>query len=308
MAQRSIDHDARRQTYLKSPSNEGIYIGNPSGLSTYKIEWLPMDDGYGHVLADTSHETPSHAILLAVLQISGEDCWVYPDGKWKGPTPYTKSLADMKLSCSGTIPTGAGVFRDDFQHVIRNLESIRNMIASPGSKKRGLLVPVEIGDPTDENKLKVKFQHILFKENSVEEIGVRTRANTRGQHHLDMDDWPAFSAAARNALNDMKTTHIVDPLPLYDSKAKVVEPKLYCESLIRATVEVKFNLCHWCIRKGGIEEDVYVAYIDSMYILPGVPAMALSAPGSKLHSNKAEPPTPPRRRAVHPPTCLCTIM
>lgn len=122
MAQRSIDHDARRQRYLKSPSNEGIYIGNPSGLSTYKIEWLPIgdSDGYGHVLADTSHETPSHAILRAVLQISGEDCWVYPDGKWKGPTIYTTSLADMNLRCSGTIPR-AGVFRDDFQHVIRNL-------------------------------------------------------------------------------------------------------------------------------------------------------------------------------------------
>lgn len=97
----------------------------------------------------------------------------------------------------------------------------------------------------------------------------------------------------------MKTTHIVDPLPLYryDSNDKAVEPRLYHKSLIGATVEVRFNLCHWCIRNGGIEEDVYVAYIDSMYILP-VPAMALSAPGRKLHSNQAEPPTPPRRRAV----------
>ncbi len=168
MAQRSIDHDARRQRYLKSPSNEGIYIGNPSGLSTYKIEWLPIgdSDGYGHVLADTSHETPSHAILRAVLQISGEDCWVYPDGKWKGPTIYTTSLADMNLRCSGTIPR-AGVFRDDFQHVIRNLESIRNMIASPGRQKRGVLVPVKIGDSTDENKLKVRFHHKLFKVSGI---------------------------------------------------------------------------------------------------------------------------------------------
>ncbi|PBL02739.1 hypothetical protein ARMGADRAFT_1006074 [Armillaria gallica] len=291
MAQRSKDH-ARRQKYLESPSAKGIYIGNPSGLSTYKIGWLPMDDGSGgHVLADTSRKESSHAILLAVLRIT-EDCWVHPVGKWKGPTEHTDSLADMKLNCSGTIP-GAGVFRDDFQHVIRNLESIRKMIASPGIKKRGSLVPVAIGDPTDENKLKVKFHHKLFKEKKSVEIGVRTRANTRGQHDWNMDNWPgpgvALSVAARNALEDMKTTHIVDPLPLYDSKNNAVEPELYHKSLIGATVEVKFNLCHWCIKdeKTGIVEDVYVAYIDNMYILPGVPAMALSPPGKKLHSTAA---------------------
>ena len=131
-----------------------------------------------------------------------------------------------------------------------------------------------------------------------------TIAILAGQHDWNMDNWPgsgvALSVAARNALEDMKTTHIVDPLPLYDSKNNAVEPKLYHKSLIGATVEVKFNLCHWCIKdkNTGIVEDVYVAYIDNMYILPGVPAMALSAPGRKLHSNQAEPPTPPRRRAV----------
>ncbi len=124
------------------------------------------------------------------------------------------------------------------------------------------------------------------------------------QHHWNMDNWPgsgvALSDAARNALKDMKTTHIVDPLPLYyDSEAEAVKPELYHKSLIGATVEVKFNLCHWCIwnENKGIEEEVYGAYIDSMHILP-VPAMTLSAPGRKLHSKQAEPPTPPRRRAV----------
>lgn len=165
MTRKPIDHDALRRSYLQSPSNKGIYIGNPSVLSTSSLQWLPMDDG-GHVLADTSHGEPSHAILLTVLRISAQDCWVYPDGKWKGPTTYTKSLADLRLRCSGVIPV-AGVFRDDFEHVIKNLEFIRNMIASPGSKKRGVLVPVQNGDPADETQsgLKVKFQHVLFKVN-----------------------------------------------------------------------------------------------------------------------------------------------
>ncbi|KAK0453827.1 hypothetical protein EV421DRAFT_1766800 [Armillaria borealis] len=291
MPQKSVDHNALRQAYLESPSSEGIYIGNPSGLSMHNLQWLPMDDGHGHVLVDTSHEAPSHAILLAVLRITEKDCWVYPDGKWKGPTQHTNSRADMKLRCSGAIPR-AGVFRDDFQHVIRNLESIRNMIASPGSKKRGVLVPVEIGDPKDESGLKVQFQHVLFKDKPVPGVGgVGTRLRTRGQHRWNMDNWPVSSVAAGNALKDMKATHIVDPLPLYDSKGTAVHPELYTSSLVGATVEVRFNLCYWRIK----DEDVYGAYVDNMCILP-VPAQVLPSPAKKRRSVQAEHPLTPSKR------------
>ncbi|KAK0230599.1 hypothetical protein IW262DRAFT_1339253 [Armillaria fumosa] len=289
MPRKPIDHDALRRSYLLSPSKHGIYIGNPSVLSTSSLQWLPMDGG-GHVLADISHEEPSHAILLTVLRISAHDCWVYPDGRWRGPTPYTKSFADTRLRCSGIIPV-AGVFHDDFEHVVENLESIRNMIASPGSKKRGVLVPVETGDPTDESNLKVKFQHILFKEKDSKEGSVRTRASTRSQHPWTMDNWPVTSVAAEEALKDMKSTYGVDPLPLYDSEDRPVEPELYRRSLIGATVEVRFNLCHWRI----MNEDVYVAYVDNMCILP-VPAMVLSSPAKKRRSVQAEHPLSPSKR------------
>ncbi|KAK0230598.1 hypothetical protein IW262DRAFT_1488939 [Armillaria fumosa] len=296
MPQVPVDYNALRQAYLASPPNEGIYIGNPYGLSKHNLKWLPTDDGYGHVLADTSHETPSHAILRTVLHIT-EDLWVYPDGKWNGSTKFTDKLADLKLNCSGTIPE-AGVFRDDFQHVIRNLESIMKKTASQGSRKSGVLVPVKVGDPTDENGLKVKFQHILFKEKPEEEggPGVRTRANTKGQSRWNIDNWPANSEKAKKELKAMRTTHIVDPLPLYDSQARPVHPELYTKSLIGATVEVRFNLCHWHINYEN--KDVYVAYIDKMCILP-VPAKALSLPGKKIRSGyEVEPPTPPRGRVA----------
>ena len=108
-----------------------------------------------------------------------------------------------------------------------------------------------------------------------------------------MDNWPVTSDASKEALKDLKRTHGVDPLPLYDSEDTLVDPELYSRSLIGATVEVRFNLCHWRI----MDEDVYVAYVDNMYILP-VPAMALPPPGTKFRSDQAEPPTPPRRRAM----------
>ncbi|KAK0190766.1 hypothetical protein F5146DRAFT_1137592 [Armillaria mellea] len=284
MPQIPIDHDALRQGYLESPPNQGIYIGNPSSLSMHNLKWMPMNGGRGHVLVDTSHETPSHAILLVVLHITRKNCWVYPDGKWKGPTKYTESLADMKLNCFGEIPE-AGVFRDDFQHVIRNLESIRNKIASPGSKKSGVLFPVEIGNPADENGLKVKFHHTLFKKLKSEGEGgpvwlFTTIAVLAGQHDWNMDNWPAVSDVAKKALKDMKTTHMVDPLPLYDSEDTPVNPKLYHSSLAGATVEVRFNLCHWHIENE--DKDVYSAYIDSMYILP-VPGTVVSHPGRKSY-------------------------
>lgn len=295
MPRAPVDYDAMRRAYLELPSNEGIYIGNPSGLSMHNLKWLPTDDGYGHVLADISHETPSHAILRTVLHITA-DLWVYPDGMWNGSTKFTDKLADMKLHCSGAIPQ-AGVFRDDFQHVIRNLESIMKKTAFQGSQRSGVLVPVKVGDPTDENGLKVKFHHILFKEKPEEEgrPGVRTRANTRDQPRWNIDNWPATTEKAKRELEAMRTTHIVDPLPLYDFQARLVHPELCKKSLIGATVEVTFNLCHWHFNRNN--KDVYVAYIDKMHILP-VPAQVLSLPGKIRSDHKVEPPTLPRDRVA----------
>lgn len=64
------------------------------------------------------------------------------------------------------------------------------------------------------------------------------------------------------------------------------------------TVDVRFNLSHWCIKKGALKEDVYVAYIDNMSILPG-PTMVLSSPAKKRRIDQPDPLAPSKRQALH---------
>ncbi|KAK0499888.1 hypothetical protein EDD18DRAFT_1282340 [Armillaria luteobubalina] len=281
---------ALREIYLHSSPEHGIYLGDPTAHG--KTRWLPMEGAGadGHVLAThgDDDEALSPASLLAVLRITSEDNWTIPDGNWKGPRAFTKHFADVKLTCTGAQPP-SGVFRGDYSHVVENLKRIQDMIAVAGcEKKKGLLVRSKHGDPS--GGLKVKFQHALFEVRFLTTIAILV-----DQPRWNIDNWPATTEKAKRELEAMRTTHIVDPLPLYDFQARLVHPELCKKSLIGATVEVTFNLCHWHFNRNN--KDVYVAYIDKMHILP-VPAQVLSLPGKIRSDHKVEPPTLPRDRVA----------
>ncbi|KAF9232809.1 hypothetical protein BU15DRAFT_67126 [Melanogaster broomeanus] len=63
------------------------------------------------------------------------------------------------------------------------------------------------------------------------------------QRTYDLDDWPVHSEGARNALDEMKSTHRAVPLPAYDVHDRLISPASYRQQLQGAVVEIHFDLC-----------------------------------------------------------------
>lgn len=67
------------------------------------------------------------AILTIIAQLVPGQSWLYPDGRWTGPTQYVRRFTDIKLVCTGGAPTHSE-FADDYTAAIANLNEIMGRI------------------------------------------------------------------------------------------------------------------------------------------------------------------------------------
>ena len=96
-----------------------------------------------------------------------------------------------------------------------------------------------------------------------------------------IENWPAFSDAARGGLDSIRQTHRVIPIPAYDVEGKLIDPHYHCRHLEGALAEVHFNLTHWSISRQGVPgKDVYTADIALIRVL--VPPRAAATPCTPL--------------------------
>ena len=97
---------------------------------------------------------------------------------------------------------------------------------------------------------------------------------------FSIENWPAFSDAARGGLDSIKQTHRVIPIPAYDLEGKLIDPRYYCRHLEGAVAEVHFNLSHWSIARQGVPgKDVYTADIVLIRVI--APPRATATPRTR---------------------------
>jgi hypothetical protein len=97
------------------------------------------------------------ATLTMVALISSENIWLVEDGHWKGPTAYTKSFDELKLTCLMVSPMPLPNFATDFPNVLHNVRWLMQQTETKGNNKQGVLNPKE--KPTTS----IKLRHILFE-------------------------------------------------------------------------------------------------------------------------------------------------
>ena len=78
------------------------------------------------------------AILAMVVKIVPGQNWLYPDGKWTGPTLFVKSFSDVKLLCTGTAPDHIR-FHNDYATSVANLNSIMDIVKTVRHPTIGVL-------------------------------------------------------------------------------------------------------------------------------------------------------------------------
>jgi len=105
---------------------------------------------------DESESRLVPAPLTLVALLSSDNCWLAPDGFWKGPTAYTPTLADFKMNCQLAAPN-LSPFTDDFTRVMRNVQWLMTSIETEGNEKQGIL------DPKEKPFATIKLRHVLFE-------------------------------------------------------------------------------------------------------------------------------------------------
>ena len=104
--------------------------------------------------------------------------------------------------------------------------------------------------------------------------------------------WPAIHPEAEEAKKGIASTHRVVPLPAYDTKGNLIEPRRYRDALPGAMVRVNFTLSHWHFPALD-PHHTFVADIVSVRIL--VDPAPQSAPKRKTAKRDPEIGASPRR-------------
>jgi hypothetical protein len=149
------------------------YLGNANILE--KVTWIESNRGHRLVLSDavdlltqssedndTKEDKPNpteipSAELSIIARISHDDCWLAPDGFWKGRTRITPTFADLKLSCAAEAP-GYAEFDDEFGQALHNLEAIVDARRTPEvDTMKGLFIT-----SGSQKGPKIKIRHPVF--------------------------------------------------------------------------------------------------------------------------------------------------
>jgi hypothetical protein len=155
------DEEQHNPTYLGHTNlmDNVTWIDNGRGhrLVEKKLvdSWTDANDGDGQ--SATKFSTLPSADLSIIAKISRDDCWLAPDGFWKGRTKVTPTFADLKLSFTAE-PPGYREFDAEFDKTLDNIQLLMAARETPDIKlKKGLLLTSESIGAT-----KIKFRHVLF--------------------------------------------------------------------------------------------------------------------------------------------------
>ena len=86
-----------------------------------------------------------------------------------------------------------------------------------------------------------------------------------------IQNWPCTNDAAQEALELLKDTHRVIPIPAYEVEGGLMYPQYYRRQLQGALVEIHFTLSHWSIAAKPDQRhentDMYLVEVYSIRVL-----------------------------------------
>lgn len=155
-------------------SGHRLVILPPAPYSATTREATPFPDGSETVFADpsnasspapcnASNTTPqpmgdipadplAPATLTIVAQLVPGQSWLYPDGRWTGPTKYLRRFTDIKLLCTGGAATHPR-FTNDYTTAIGNLTTIMSQVGDSRNNRNTV-----VSGPTSQ----IRLRHALF--------------------------------------------------------------------------------------------------------------------------------------------------
>ena len=126
---------------------EDLSIPNTNNLPLSPVDSVssphPGNSGDTEPSSPSRSPTPSPtpivpATLAMVVQIEPGQSWLYPDGKWTGPTHFVRRFTDVKLLCTGSAPSHMR-FHSDYKTSTTNLNRLMDEVRTTGNPTIGVI-------------------------------------------------------------------------------------------------------------------------------------------------------------------------
>jgi len=115
------------------PDNSDAATANPPDNSPPSLpDVSPQPTG------DAPVDPATPATLSIVTQLVPGQSWLYPDGRWTGPTVYVRKFTDIKLLCTGGAATHSR-FTNDYATAVGNLNTIMSRIGDSQNGRNTIL-------------------------------------------------------------------------------------------------------------------------------------------------------------------------
>ncbi|KAJ3964070.1 hypothetical protein EV361DRAFT_956317 [Lentinula raphanica] len=296
-------------------STKSVYIGDPAAQDL--LTWADADDGGSYVVKKDNGSTAIRLSLIA--RITRKDTFLVPDGNYTGPSEYTKSLPDLKLSIAlGRVSeTENEVLSKDFDNAYTLLYNLRASNAHDDSAVLGVLMA---GATANQRKLKLRHKvFALFEESDIDDVADANDLESNESpgipndtQYLRIENYPVKSNEAIAELAAMinNKTHILLPLPAYeqmkgDKEPRQLIPFQYSRHLEGALVVVEFFLTHTFITKHN--KDTFSADVYTILVIDPPATNARFSPQKLLAKRKLgaypvdEPATRTKAKGVDGP-------
>ncbi|KIK32139.1 hypothetical protein CY34DRAFT_27266 [Suillus luteus UH-Slu-Lm8-n1] len=219
----------------------------------------------GNMLVVKGQDDNQEFIIRGVFQISRNDFYFTPDANFDPANVFHGHLADFSS--------------DDFSAVLDNLRAFEKLVPSKKDYETFSVIYDSLGQRS------IKLTHNLFDIKTFDDENQHDATDARRADSNDStsdDLGPEFNFAiwpvaerCKDPLQELLSTHDIQPLPAYDENHNFIPPHLYESKLKGALVEVHMAFCHHRIIKSKC--DVFNAILRELIIL-SPPAALPSSP------------------------------
>ncbi|KAH7924254.1 hypothetical protein BV22DRAFT_1165729 [Leucogyrophana mollusca] len=243
----------------------GTYAATPNLAST--AEYF-QGGREGDVLVSKLGETHEEYLLRGVFDISRNDFYFVPDGNFNPANSFQGKFEDVKLSCRLTASHHKDFkfSREDFHAIVKNIHALENLIPKEKNEEvKSIIQPSAAGDT-------IRLSHSLFKkkthtaedgDNDQDSVSSDALTDPSLGPDFEMSTWPV-ATNCKSVLNELATSHVIQPLPAWDVCHDLIPPRDYQQKLMGATVEVHMALVHHFIKSK--KSHVFTLYLREMIV------------------------------------------
>uniref|UniRef100_D8PLM8 Expressed protein n=1 Tax=Schizophyllum commune (strain H4-8 / FGSC 9210) TaxID=578458 RepID=D8PLM8_SCHCM len=209
-------------------------------IFVFKKTVTELEDGQ---VGEGSNDEPDPVVCVCVARIGAQDTWLGSDANWTGPSQYTKTFAHVTLATGlenpASMPEGEP-FGPHWGPVCAQVTAIMQS-ACDGK-------PITSGGPEDR---RLVARHALFQvlpEDETERQQVLTDIAQKPAF-FDIKNWPVFTDQAKADIRAIYESHMIMPLPAFDSEEKIIEPLQYRAALTGSLAIVSFRIVGWVLKR-----------------------------------------------------------